>query len=105
MPALGEQQELRAEVIRAADQPDLYLVAVSCFDRLVLRRDLRRGALRHFAAETGWGPSELRRIAIWERLRGHTSGEALTRRGTVAAAAAAERLRALAVAGPGTLAA
>jgi hypothetical protein len=96
-PALGDDPELRSRLLHACARTEIYLMAVGSFDDLVLRHDLRRAAIREFAAKnanlSGW---ELRWTALRARLALYVFRDGLTSRGSAEVNGADERLRALA---------
>ena len=96
-PALGDDPELRSKLVQDCAHTDIYLLAVGSFDDLVLRNDLRRAAIKDFAARnanlSGWA---LRWTALRARLALYVFRDGLTSRGSAAANGAGERLRKLA---------
>jgi hypothetical protein len=93
MPQLDDYPEMKASLLRGCARADLYLIAVASFNDLILRRDLRRAALREFASQANWGTWGLRWTALRTRFALYVFGDALTERGSSEAEEAVERLR------------
>jgi hypothetical protein len=96
MPTLESDPELRGKLLGACARTDLYLIAVGSFNDLVLRHDLRRAAIREFAANVNLGTWALRWTALKARLTMCVFRDNLTKRGSVEARGADERLLRLA---------
>jgi hypothetical protein len=95
MPHLEGHPELRAELLSACARADLYLIAIGSFSGLVVRSDLRRVAIRELASEADLGNWSLRWTALKTRAALYVFGDGLTKRGSVEAAAAVDRLQKL----------
>jgi hypothetical protein len=93
LPQLDGQPTRQCDVLRSCAPIDLYLIAIGSLNDLVVRRDVRREAIRDLATQADWGAGTLWWMALRAHLFGYVRRDRLTVKGWAQAELGAERLR------------
>ena len=81
LPRLDGEPTRQCDVLRSCPSIDLYLITIGSLNDLVVRRDVRREAIRDLAKQAGWGAGTLWWTALRARLSGYVRRDRLTPRG------------------------